>query len=69
MTDWNDSGAAGDTGYLDRVGIDGFGMTPEAAGRFVAKGQMAHPPLGVYRDAETWARYCAARDQGKAAAA
>lgn len=38
------------------LGVDGFGMTPEEAAKWVAAGKIL-PPLGVYRDAETYRRY------------
>jgi hypothetical protein len=49
------------------LGVDGFGMSPEEAAKWVAAGKIL-PPLGVYRDAETWKRYQAAlkRFEGEA---
>lgn len=46
------------------LGMDGFGMTPEEAAKWVAAGKI-QPPLGVYRDAETYRRYCEALSEAK----
>lgn len=48
-------------------GVDGLGTTIEEVAAYVASGRMMLPPLGIYRDAETYERYRLALQQAKLA--